>query len=91
MKKAIFIVLALTVVLFASCVSTWPITSTGSNLGSKVGQATTTVIFGLPLQNSDCSIASAAKNGGITKVSTVDVKLTNYFVFCKITTTVRGD
>ena len=44
---------------------------------SKVGRAKATGFFGILFFNADASIQSAAKNGGITKISTVDIKQGN--------------
>lgn len=49
---------------------------TDNAIGSKNGEACATSILGL-VTTGDASVASAAKAGGITKVSTVDHKFTN--------------
>ncbi|MDR1317405.1 MAG: TRL-like family protein [Spirochaetales bacterium] len=80
MKKiAVLLVLA---VLVMSCASpapsfidmrTYPIAATGNPVGSKVGTAIQTnylSIFG----GGDAGIAAAAKAGGITTISTVDMQ-----------------
>ena len=59
--------------------------------GSKTGTATCIVILGL-VATGDCGIEAAAKNGGITDVSTVDSQLTSIlFFYAKHTTVVKGE
>lgn len=49
---------------------------TNNTIGTKTGTSTCRSILGLIAQG-DCSIETAAKNGGITKVATVDFKVNN--------------
>ena len=78
--------------LFASCSTITPVCATSNKLGSKVGEATATYLFGyLPLGNSDMSIQTAAKKGGITLISTVDSKVTIGLITTKYTTIVTGE
>lgn len=65
------------VLLLASCSVTMPVAATSNPVGSKVGTAKATGYFGVLFFGQDASIQSAAKNGGITKISTVDVKQGN--------------
>jgi hypothetical protein len=65
------------VIMMASCSLTLPVNATGNPVGSKVGTAKATGYFGVLFFNADASIRSAAKNGGITKISTVDIKQDN--------------
>ncbi len=59
-------------VLFVSCVSVKaPVSVTNQEIGSKTGEATGMVILGL-FGDVDAGIVQAAKNGGITKISTVE-------------------
>jgi hypothetical protein len=74
--KQIFALLAV-VAMMSSCSLTLPINATGNTVGSKVGTATATGYFGVLFFNADASIKTAAKNGGITKISTVDIKKTS--------------
>jgi len=46
-------------------------------VGSKVGMSKATGFLNFLWLNQDASIQQAAKNGGITKISTVDIKKTN--------------
>lgn len=74
--KTIFALLTV-VVLMSSCALTLPVNATSNPVGNKVGTASATGIFGILFFNADASIRTAAKNGGITKISTVDIKQTN--------------
>lgn len=98
MKKVIVSTLAAAVLALAatSCVTTDPCSATANTIGSKVGEATTTYLFGaLPFpfnQGENGGIAAAAKAGEITKVSTVDVKTFNLLnLIVKKTTVVTGE
>ena len=78
MKKIKTIAAVLAVVSFmTSCSLTLPVGATSNSVGSKVGRAKATGFFGILFFNADASIQSAAKNGGITKISTVDIKQGN--------------
>lgn len=63
--------------LLSSCSLTLPVNATSNNVGSKVGTAKATGFFGILFFNADASIKTAAKNGGISKISTVDLKQTS--------------
>jgi len=70
--------------------STLPVCATSNTVGSKVGTATMTNIIGIGM--GDASIETAAKNGGITKIATVDVKGTNILgLYSKTTVIVTGE
>ncbi len=75
MKKILFTFFIAT--LFASCSLTKPVSVSSNPIGSKTGKATGTCFLGYLCFGADASIQSAAKNGGISKVSTVDLKTTN--------------
>ena len=64
--KKLFVAAALATAL-TSCSLTLPAAATSNPVGRKVGTATAT----------DASIQKAAQNGGITKISTVDIKQTS--------------
>lgn len=61
----------------SSCAVTLPVNATSNPLGSKVGTATATGYLGILFFDQDASIRTAAKNGGITRISTVDIKSTS--------------
>ncbi len=79
MNKKIKIIAAAFVVaiLVTSCSLTLPVNATGYAVGSKVGTATATGYLGVLFFNADASIKTAAKNGGITRISSVDLKQTS--------------
>ena len=75
MKK---ILLSLTLMGFlASCSITMPVSATSNEVGSKRGTASGVCYLGVICLGADASIESAARNGGISKISTVDLKTTN--------------
>jgi hypothetical protein len=95
MKKLIQITLiGLTIFTFASCSVTGPLLITDNPGGkeSKVGEASYKVILGfIKPMNADASIQKAAKNGGITKVSSVDTKVKGGLFSTTIITVVTGE
>lgn len=62
---------------FASCSITFPVGATSNAVGSKVGKAKATCYFYALCFDQDASIKSAAKNGNISKISTVDINYGN--------------
>jgi hypothetical protein len=92
MKKILSIVVVALALTLASCATTMPLTATSNPLGSKIGEASATYLFGLfPLGTPDMGIYAAAKNGGITKISTVDFRRTPMFFVTKYSTVVSGE
>ena len=79
MLKKIKLVAALVAVvaMMSSCALTLPVNATANSVGSKVGTAKATGYLGVLFFDADASIQSAAKNGGISKISTVDLKKTS--------------
>ena len=71
--KVLLITLA-TAGMMASCSLTLPVTATSNPVGSKVGTSSGTGYLGVLFFGADASIQTAAKNAGITKISTVDLK-----------------
>lgn len=78
MKKMKIAMLAAVVALMSSCSLTLPVNATSNAVGSKVGRAKATGFLGVLFFNQDASIRTAAKNGGISKISTVDIKNTSF-------------
>lgn len=77
--------------LLASCSIVLPVNASGAPIGKKVGTAKANIILGLYF-GQDAGIQTAAKNGGITKVATVDVKRFNLLGFYQsVTTIVTGE
>lgn len=79
MLKKLKVVIASFVLVAAmsSCALTLPVDATSNPVGSKVGTATATGYLGVLFFDQDASIQTAAKNGGITRISTVDIKQTS--------------
>ena len=63
--------------VLSACSITVPVTATSNPVGSKVGTAKATCYLGVLCFGEDASIQTAAKNGGISKISTVDLKQSN--------------
>lgn len=79
------------IVFATSCSITRPLAATSNPIGKKVGTAKANIIFGLCFGGNH-GIETAAKNGGITKISTVDVKTFNVLgVFISQKTIVTGE
>lgn len=76
-KFKMFAILLSVVALMSSCALTLPVNATSNPVGSKVGMAKATGYLQVLFFNQDASIRTAAKNGGITKISTVDIKQTS--------------
>jgi hypothetical protein len=77
----------------ASCSITSPVNATSNPVGTKVGTAKGTCWFGTLCFKVDNSIKTAAKNGGVTRIATVDHK-TKIFPFgfaIQYTTIVTGE
>ena len=75
--------------------ATYPITATGSKVEDlsnlRRGQATATNILYL-VETGDAGIDTAARNGGISKISHIDVnEVSVLFFFRKLTVTVYGE
>lgn len=70
---------------------TYPVNATSNDQGPKTGEASASSILGI-FATGDASIAAAARNGGITKVKTVDVNATSFLGFyAKYTVIVTGE
>ena len=89
--KTIFALLAV-VAMMSSCSLTLPVAATSNPVGNKVGEAKATGFLGVLFFDADASIRTAAKNGGITKISTVDIKQENLLnLIVTYTTIVTGE
>lgn len=101
MKKVCLLAAASAAVLFAGCISapftppmglysevSAPLSTEGAiDIGSKTGEATAKTILGL-VATGDCSIAAAAKNGGLSTVKHVDYRYKNILGIVQETTVV---
>lgn len=80
------------VAMLTSCSLTLPVNATSNPVGSKVGTATATGYLGVLFFDADASIQTAAKNAGISKISTVDLKQTSILgIIVTYETTVTGE
>ncbi|MBN9400408.1 MAG: TRL-like family protein ['Candidatus Kapabacteria' thiocyanatum] len=76
-KLKIFAAVMVASASLTACSLTLPVAATSNAVGSKVGTATATGFLTVLYFNGDASIRTAAKNGGISKISTVDLKHTS--------------
>jgi len=76
-KVKMFAALVSVAALMSSCALTLPVNATSNPVGKKVGTAVATGYLGLIFLDQDASIRTAAKNGGITRIATVDIKQTS--------------
>ena len=68
-----------------------PYAVTDNPVGTKVGQSSGSLVFGFG--DVDASLRTAASNGGITEISTVDFEVQQVLglLFVQFTTTVTGE
>ncbi len=92
MKKTL-IHLAVAGLLLAAvgCTSYHPISATSNPVGSKTGESNRLYIFGFIPTGGENTISAAAKQGNISKISTVDFKWTWYVFAIEHTTIVTGE
>ncbi|HRG57468.1 MAG TPA: TRL domain-containing protein [Bacteroidia bacterium] len=93
MKKIKTVLASAAVALFmASCSYTAPAMLTQNSVGTKVGKSSGTVYLGVLSFGADWGLQTAAKNGGISKIATVDIKVTNVlYLIMTYETTVTGE
>ena len=91
MKKALpVLVLGLVLLAMMGCY-TLPGSATSNPVGSKMGESKLTLLFNfIPLSN-DAGIYAAARQGGISKISTVDLKTSWWIIGTTISTIVSGE
>ena len=61
----------------------------GVERGTKIGRACAKNYFGIYTEG-DMSVASAKRNGNITKVATVDKDVKGYLIYAEVCTVVTG-
>ena len=83
--------------ILASCATISPVTATNNTVNSKEGRSETVCLFGwggissgIVLNKKYC-IADAARNGEITKIGSVDLKVQNFIILQKHTLIVTGE
>ncbi len=74
MKTTFYSLIAAGLLVLSSCSLTLPISATSNDMGTKQGKATGTCFFYQLCFGADASVQQAARNGGITKISTVDLQ-----------------
>jgi hypothetical protein len=90
MKYTFYPAILAMAVFVSSCSFTMPLAATSNPIGDKVGRSSIVTWFGVFPVKTDASIQAAAKNGGITKISTVDVEVSYRLLRQKRTTIVTG-
>lgn len=91
MKKIYVALFAACAMMLASCQTTSPVAVTSNPVGNKCGEAKTVLFLGLFGGSSDVGINTAAKRGGITRISHVDSYQKNYFLVKTIGVRVYGE
>ncbi|MDD3686767.1 MAG: TRL domain-containing protein [Bacteroidales bacterium] len=90
MKKIYFIISIALVFAFTACTVSGPLLVTDNTI-TKRGESSYKVILGFPPFKGDRSIQTAARNGGITKIATVDVRVRGGLFVQTYTTVVTGE
>lgn len=92
MKKAVFALAGAAMFVLSSCSITLPVNATSNTVGNKVGKSSGVCYLAVLCFDVDASIQTAAKNGGITKISTVDYTTKNVLnIIVTHETTVTGE
>lgn len=92
MKKIQNILIAGSVVFaLASCSVSAPLMVSDHAIGNKRGEASRKIILGITLGHTDLGAITAARNGGITKIATVDWKVQGGLFVRTVTTVVTGE
>ena len=92
MKKSLFMLAGVAAIALSSCSITLPVNATANEVGNKVGKSSGTCYLAILCFNVDASIQTAAKNGGISKISTVDYTQKNILnIIVTHETTVTGN
>lgn len=92
MKKAVFALAGAAMFVLSSCSITVPVNATSNPVGNKVGKSSGTCYLSTLCFGVDASIQTAAKNGGISKISTVDYTQKNVLnLLITHETTVTGE
>jgi hypothetical protein len=85
-------VLLASLAISTACTTTRPFAVSSNPIGTKVGRASSQAYLGGLFTGGDASIQTAAKQGSINRVATVDVETFNFlYLFIKRTTVVTGE
>ncbi|MDX2191455.1 MAG: TRL domain-containing protein [Bacteroidota bacterium] len=91
MKNINIIIITFFIILLSSCTTISPLMVTQNNLGAKQGKSRAAFLFGkIALDGGDYSTGTAARNGGVSKIATVDLQVQNYLGIVIIYTTLVG-
>mgnify|MGYP002393090433 FL=1 len=91
MKKFKNVVLFVSVAsILASCSVAGPLMVSNHSVGPKRGEASRSIFLGITFGHTDLGAITAAKNGGIKKISTVDWKVSSKMFRTKYSTVVTG-
>jgi len=74
-----------------SCSISGPLMVTNHPVGEKRGEASRKIFLNITFGQTDLGAITAAKNGGITKIATVDWKVTGGIFSTTYTTVVTGE
>ncbi len=88
MKKIFF---AIVIAALTSCSVTGPLMVSNNPIGPKKGEASRRIILGITFGHTDLGLATAAKNGKITKIATVDYKVKGGLFTKTVTIRVTGE
>lgn len=88
MKKFFFLAASFAALTLSSCSITLPVAVSSNPIGSKMGEADAQVFFHILSFGGDASIMKAAKKGGITRVATVDMKVSDILGIVQTYTTI---
>lgn len=92
MKNMFVMIAGVAVMALSSCSITLPVAATSNEVGSKVGKSSGKCFLGVICIDVDASIQTAARNGGISKISTVDYTQKNILnIIITHETTVTGN
>ena len=90
-KIKILTVIILSAITFSACSMITPVNATDNEVGTKVGSSGGGMFLGIYF-DIDASIKEAAKQGAITKISTVEFRYTNLLgVYQEYTCIVTGE
>lgn len=77
-----WLLICLAVITLSSCSITIPVSASAQPIGPKVGKSSGSCYFGICI-GVDASILTAAENGGITTISTVDFRTKSFLGLVK--------
>lgn len=92
MKRTLILLAVLVMVLLSACTINRPVAATSNPIGTKIGTYSQTgILYFPPTMNNKAATLEAAKNGGITKIATVDHNIHWMIFLVKYETIVTGE